>query len=193
MIRAWHFVGDRLRDGRPIPADGEWLEHNGPLILCQQGLHASRHPMDALCYAPGSTLCLVDCDGEIIESNDKLICRKRRIVARCDATEALFYFAKMQALSVAHLWEPPEIVLDFLMTGENRDAAWDAARDAAWDAARDAAWAATGDAARAAAGDAARAAAGDAARAAAWDAARLEWREMCHEAFLEHGQMPEDR
>ena len=24
---AWHFVGDRLRDGRPVPKDGEWLEH----------------------------------------------------------------------------------------------------------------------------------------------------------------------
>jgi hypothetical protein len=161
MIRAWHFVGNKLRDGWPIPADGEWLEHDGPLILCRQGLHASRHPMDALRYAPGSTLCLVDCDGEIIESDDKLICRKRRIVARCDATDALFYFARMQALSVAHLWDAPNIVLDFLMTGENRDAA----RAAAWDAAR----------------------------AAAWDAARLDWRAMCHEAFSDYGQMPEER
>lgn len=33
-IKAWHFVGDTLRDGSPIPADGEWLEIDGPVELC---------------------------------------------------------------------------------------------------------------------------------------------------------------
>ena len=45
--------------------------------------------------------------------------------------------ARQQALSVVHLWEPPQIVLDFLM---GDDAARAAARDAAWSAARGAAW-----------------------------------------------------
>jgi len=76
----------------------------------------------------------------------------------------------MQALSVVHLWDAPDVVLDYLMTGDKsiRDAAWAAARIAARDAARYAAWAA----ARVAARDAARYAAWAAARAAAWDAAR---------------------
>ncbi len=52
MIRAYHFVGDTLRDGRPIPADGEWLVHDGPVTICEAGLHASRHVFDALEYAP---------------------------------------------------------------------------------------------------------------------------------------------
>jgi hypothetical protein len=36
-MKAWHFVSDTLRDGRPVPADGEVLVHKGPLILCASG------------------------------------------------------------------------------------------------------------------------------------------------------------
>lgn len=128
IIRAWHFVGTHLRDGRPVPEDGVWLEHEGRLELCASGLHASRHPFDALTYAPGPILCLVECEGDVVEDKDKLVCRRRRIVARRDATEGLRYFARMQALSVVHLWDAPDVVLDFLMTGESRAAARAAAR-----------------------------------------------------------------
>jgi len=139
MIRAWHFVGETLRDGSPIPKDGAWLKYDGPLEMCVSGLHASREPFDALAYAPSSTLCLVDCRGRLIETKDKIVCSERRIVARMNAADMLSYFARMQALSVVHLWNAPDIVLDFLMTGDEslRAAAWDAAW-AAW-AARDAA------------------------------------------------------
>lgn len=127
MTRAWHFVGKRLRDGRPVPKDGVWLTHTGPLKLCRSGLHASVHPLDALHYAPGNTLCLVECAGKIIHGIEKLVCSRRRIVARMDATEMLRYFARMQALSVVHLWDAPEAVLDYLMTGEGAGAAMYAA------------------------------------------------------------------
>ena len=178
---AWHFVGEKLRDGRPVPDDGVWLEHTGKLILCEEGLHWSREPFDALQYAPGQTLCLVEIGGEIVEKkgDDKGISAKRKIIARMDATELLRYFARMQAISALEYWdtEPPEVVCDYLATGDEslRDAAGDAAgaaaRAAAGDAAGDAAWAAARAAARAAAWDAAGDAAWDAARAAAWDAA----------------------
>ena len=188
-VRAWHFVGDTLRDGRPIPGDGEWLEHKGDIVICESGLHASRDPFDALHYAPGATLCLVECDGIVTEHNDKLVCRRRRIVARKDATEGLRYFARMEALKSLEFWpDPPDIVVHFLMTGDEsaraaaRAAAWDAARAAARDAAWDAAWAAAWTAAWAAAWTAAR----DAARAAAWDAARSDWNQLVTEAFAEY-------
>jgi len=194
---AWHFVGDKLRDGRPVPADGVWLEHTGELKMCVSGLHWSREPFDALQYAPGETLCLVEIGGEIVEPktgelNDKGISTRRKIIARMDATELLRYFARMQALSVIHLNEDlcnSEAVCDYLMTGDEslraaaraaaEASAWAAARgaagavawDAAWDAARDAAEASARAAARAAATEAARDTAWDAARAAAWDAA----------------------
>ncbi len=190
MIRAWHFVGKTLRDGSKIPRDGVWLKHPGEVVICSQGLHASRDAFDALQHAPGATLCLVDCDGKIIEQSDKLVCSARRIVMRMDATDMLRFFARMQAVSCIDQWDAPDVVCDYLMTGDDsirdaaRDAAWDAARaaaagdaaraaswDAAWAAARAASWAASGAASGAAARAASGAAAGDAARAAAGDAA----------------------
>ena len=178
---AWHFVGDKLGDGRPVPEDGVWLEHTGPLVMCSSGLHFSRHPFDALTYAPGSTLCLVEIGGEIIEpkGDNKGICSRRKIVKRGDMTELLRYFSRQQALSVVHLWDAPDVVLDYLMTGY--ESARDAARDATWAAAwatADAAaavdaatWAAADAADAAAARDAAEAANAAAAAAAAADAA----------------------
>ena len=140
-MRAWHFVGDKLLDGRAIPPDGVVLRHDGPLVLCAQGLHASLHPFDALQYAPGNTLCLVECAGRFAYEADKLVCSKRTIIARMDAELLLRHFARQQALSVVHLWDAPQVVLDYLMGDDAaRAAAWVAARAAAWVAARDAAW-----------------------------------------------------
>ena len=132
MIRGWHFVGTTLRDGRPVPADGVWLEHDGPLVMCASGLHAGLTPFDALQYAPEPTLCLVDCDSGFLRDSDKIVCRRRRIVVRMDTTEMLWHFARMQALSVVHLWEAPDVMLDYLMTGKEsiRHAARAAARAA---------------------------------------------------------------
>ena len=176
MIRAYHFVSTTLRDGRPIPADGEWLEHDGPVVICESGLHASKTPWDALQYAPGATLCLVECEGDIAEQSDKLVCRRRRIVARFDATDLLRTHARKSALSVIHLWDAPAVVREYLETGD--ESKRDAARDAAWDAARDAAR----EAARAAARDAAR----EAAWEAAWDAATKRFNDDVAERFAAH-------
>ena len=176
MIRAYHFVGDALRDGSAIPPDGEWLTFDGRVKICKSGLHAGRHPFDALQYAPGETLCLVECADIVDEQSDKLVCRRRRIVARIDATEVLREFARWCALQVIDLWNALPVVREYLETGKEdlRDAAGDAAGAAAWDAraaAGAAAWAAR-DAARAAAGDAA----GDAQRTKFADAVHNEFR-----------------
>jgi hypothetical protein len=181
---AYHFVGDTLRDGRSIPADGEWLEHTGPVTICETGLHASLHPFDALQYAPGSVLCLVECEDIVTAQDDKLVCRRRRIVKRIDATKLMRQYACICALSVIDKWDAPDVVRRYLETGDKsireaaRGAVWDAARDAAWAAAMGAAWDAAWDAAR----HAARAAAWDAARAAAWDAARAAARDAAWDA-----------
>ena len=163
----YHFVGATLRDGRPIPPDGEWLEHDGKVVMCNSGLHASRHPFDTLQFAPGSTLCLVECEDIVTEHDDKLVCRRRRIVARIDATDLLWRAAREYAQAVLHLWDAPQVVKYFLASGDEslsaaalaaasaaasaaaRAAASAAAWAATWDAARDAAWAAARDAQRA--------------------------------------------
>jgi hypothetical protein len=197
-MKAYHFTESTLRDGRPLPAVGEWLEHTGPLVPCESGLHASEHPFDAFQFAPGNLLHLVECDGEIVEHGepvDKFVCRRRRIVATVDAQPLLREFARWCAAQVLHLWDAPQVVRDYIATGDesSRAAAWDAAQDAAQDAARAAAqaaaqaaawaaaWAAAQDAARAAARDAARAAA----RAAAQAAQKKYFSDIVERAFSE--------
>ena len=162
---AWHFVDETLRDGSPIPADGEWLEYSGPVVMCESGLHASTDPFDALQYAPGPVLCRVEVDGVVKRHNDKLVCSRRRIVARRDVTDMLRLFARQCASDVLHLLAAPEIVVRYLATGDEsiRASAW----DASWTTASDASWTTASDAALAAA----RGAAWDDARDAAWDAA----------------------
>jgi hypothetical protein len=171
-VKAWHFVGDNLRDGRPIPPDGETLIHDGPLAMCRCGLHGSPRLLDALRYAPGHTLCRTEHGGEIIHDADKLVSASRVILWRLDAEDLLRDFARRCALDVIDLWPAPEIVIKYLTGGDEtfRAAAWDAASTAArdaWDAAGTAAWAA-----RAAAWDAAWDAASIAASTAASTAAR---------------------
>jgi hypothetical protein len=118
MKRYYHFVGKTLRDGSPIPADGEWLSVKGKLKMCEFGLHASAHVADAVCYAPGTTLCLIEMGGEILEQNDKVCARKRKILARFDATELLLADARASALSVIYLWKAPAIVRQYLEKGD---------------------------------------------------------------------------
>jgi hypothetical protein len=179
-MKAWHFTGDTLRDGTPIPPPGFMLRYDGPLVMCESGFHASRDPFDALQYAPGDALHLVECGGEVIHRADKLVCSQRMIIASMDAEPLLRYFARMQALSVAHLWEPPDIVLDYLMTGD------EALMDAAWAAAWGPASASASAAARAAAWGPASASASAAASAAArGDAARAEFNALVRDAFAD--------
>ena len=153
-MKAWHFVNETLRDGRPLPPDGEWLVHDGELIMCGSGLHASVRLIDALKYAPGSTICRVEVDGQIIKDDDKLVATRRKTLWRIDGEQVMSAFARWCALEVIHLWDAPDVVMEYLITGNEdiRDAAWAAARAAASaaarDAARDAAWAAAWAAAR---------------------------------------------
>jgi len=180
MELAWHFVGNTLRDGRPIPADGEWLTHEGAIRLCKSGLHASPRILDALQYAPGSTVCRVAVDGEIQRGDDKLAASRRVIFWRLGAAAILQAFARSAALSVIHLWDARAIVREYLETGDEslrraaRTGAWAAVNASdewvAANAAKAAANAAEGAAARAVR-DAARAAARDAANAGARAAA----------------------
>ena len=119
-MRAWHFLcdGNKLRDGRTAPDDGVMLVHPGRPRLCQSGLHASLRPSDALHYAPGNILCLVECGGVVIHAYGKLVCTERTIIARLDATEMLGYYARMQALKATEFWAAPDVVLEYLMTGD---------------------------------------------------------------------------
>ena len=173
IYTGWHFVGKTLRDGSPIPKIGKWLKYPGQLMLCKSGLHWSVEPFDALQYAPGSVLCKIEARGETLFQSDKAVSTERRIAARADVSEMLNYFARMQTLSVIHLYPngTDDAVFDYLMTGEDRAAAESAAESAARSVAWSAAESAARSVARSAAESAARSVAWSAAESAAWSAA----------------------
>jgi hypothetical protein len=146
-----------LRDWRPVPDDGETLVHDGGLSLREDGLHASVQIIDALGYAPGNTICRVECGGEVLESEGRIACSQRTILWRIDGSRLLRDFARQCALDVIHLWDAPGGVLDWLETGDESlrkaagkvignednfysvDAAWATTEVEAWEAAREAA------------------------------------------------------
>jgi hypothetical protein len=162
-MKGWHFLredGCLQYSPHTRVKVGQTLTYEGPLYLCESGLHASRNILDALTYAPGPILCRVELSGVIVHGNDKTVAQQRTVFAMADATELLRSFARAAALSVVHLWDAHDVVMRYLLTGDEgiRAAARAAAWDAAWTAARDAAWNV----------------AWTAARAAAWTAARIE-------------------
>jgi hypothetical protein len=131
----YHFTKDTLRDGRPIPPIGQWLVHKGPLVPCKSGLHASEHPFDAVYYAPGSQLHLVELAGRIIpHGGTKVVSRRRKIVKSFDAEPLLQAFSRRVALDAILLWpDAPPVVVEYLKTGDEslREASEAAARSAA--------------------------------------------------------------
>ena len=137
---------------------------------CDKPAHST--PLAALSYSAANQVCRVVCADPPVGGR----CTPKSALWCYDATPVYRAFAREEALRVAHLWDAPPIVLQYLRTGDEsirvaaEAAAWDAARATAWDAAWVGSWTAARAAARAAAGDADRAA-GDADRAA-WDAAR---------------------
>lgn len=145
VLAYWFAASDELPhdDGRKVVL-GETHSVKGKIAPCRNGLHASEHPFDALKYAPGSILYLVECSGDIRREDDKLACRIRKYIKRIDATTLLLEFARKQALSVIHLWDAPAIVRQYLETGDEairEEAARPSAEVAARSAARSAAWA----------------------------------------------------
>jgi hypothetical protein len=177
-IRAWHFLPEdrclRYGDNRLIHK-GQTLRVDCKPRLCVRGLHGSKRAIDALKYAPGPIVSLVEIGGEVIEGDDKLVGTERKTLWWADATETLHRFAcwcAEKALKSANVtdersWNAIHVKLKWLK-GEATDAELDAAASAASSAAWSAAW----SAARSAAWSAAWSAARSAAWSAAWSAAR---------------------
>lgn len=204
-VAGWHFVDETLRDGRPVPADGVALRHDGAVAICASGLHASERILDALKYASGNIVCRVECDDVESRQEDKLVCRSRTVLWRVDGESLLRDFARRVALDVAALWDVPEVVRKFLETGnENlRVAARAAARQASRDhaSANEIAAAMAGESARAAAARthparatalaAAWAASKASADAGAWDRYDALLERMVEEARQQGGEVDE--
>jgi hypothetical protein len=187
-ILAWHFISSdrKLRyDSQELTVEPGYIYGvpDGPLIMCERGVHASRKPLDALGYAPGPVVCRVRCWGEIREDGDKLVCRNRQVLWLADAERALHEFAVWCVRStplkngktVWDLLSDPRSrravkVKESWLAGKATDGDLSAAGSAALSAARSAAGSAAGSAALSAAWSAAWSAAGSAAGSAALSA-----------------------
>ena len=92
-IKAWHFCnGWKLRDGTKLEV-GKTYTVDTRLIVCVNGLHASRKMLDAVTYAPGNVLCKVELWGDTIEQSDKLCSSHRLVICAADVTDMLHEFA----------------------------------------------------------------------------------------------------
>ncbi len=140
-VKGWWFSeGYKLPygDGRIIKL-GKTHKIKGEIIPCENGLHASKRIIDALDYAPGSIIWNVELSGRVIKRKDKLCASSRKYLAGgVDCSEVLRKFARVCALEVVDKWDAPQVVIDYLKTGDEsiRPAAWSAARFATWSAAR---------------------------------------------------------
>lgn len=117
-IDAWWFAAsDKLPhgDNRPIVI-GKKHSLRGQIVICEHALHASRDPFDALKYSSGPYLYKVRCWGDVVDQGDKLGARHREYLAMRDVTTMLRGYACEKALSVIHLWKPPEVVRQYLET-----------------------------------------------------------------------------
>lgn len=115
----WHFVGDKLRDGRPVPPDGQLLVHVGKLRKYRAGLHACERVRDALSFAAGLTLCRVELSGQMKRHKDVVVATERRILWRIDAERILTDFAKRCAWSIrSELPDQLPVVRDFFASND---------------------------------------------------------------------------
>jgi len=178
-MKAWYFAQEdrklRYGDNRFIIL-GESHSVDAEPILCSSGLHASVNIRDALAYAPGPILYLVELSGKMDIGDDKVSAQVRNYLAGFDATDMLQEFARKQALinieKIKPYTDQYDLIVEYLQTGREdlRSAAWSAARSAVESAAESAAWSAAESAVESAAESAAWAAVRSAVRSAAWSA-----------------------
>ena len=100
-IIGYHFLREDMRSGygsdrRKPWKVGDTRKARGVIVPCQNGYHASPTPFDALQYAPGPVLCLVELRGNVAphgEPVDKYAARSRKLLKAVDITRELRLFA----------------------------------------------------------------------------------------------------
>jgi hypothetical protein len=94
-LLAWHFLRDDQRmqylPFTPVKA-GQTYTAEGPLMLCENGLHGSVQAIDALQHAPGSIICRVRLSEERINEGDKSCARSRTVLWLANAALVLHEF-----------------------------------------------------------------------------------------------------
>jgi len=123
-IKAWHFATSNKKlcygDSRPVRRNVRYFARpkNKELELCHHGMHGSLNILDALKYAPGNVITWCEFGGQIIYGKDKLVADWRKPLWVYNATLILQEFSRWCALQVAHLWKCPDVVKQYLETGD---------------------------------------------------------------------------
>ncbi|MHB1937026.1 MAG: DUF7666 domain-containing protein [Acidobacteriaceae bacterium] len=93
-ILAWHFLDDDGldRNGNEVEI-GQTTSVKGPIVICKHSLHWSERLIDALKYAPGSTLCRVEGWGDVERERDTGCSRHRKVLAKANIAPILHEFA----------------------------------------------------------------------------------------------------
>lgn len=174
-VKGWWFGGDVLPngDGRKV-TEGCVLRVEPPIVLCDNGLHFSPRLLDALQYAPDTTVWRVEGWGESASDATKRACEYRRHLWCLDISIVLRRFACREALRVlpdnATSCVRKYLVLADKASEDQRLAAESAACNAPWSESESEASDAARNAAEYAVRSAARNASWDAAWSAAWKA-----------------------
>ena len=103
-MNQWKFLGEGLRsnhDGSPWVI-GVWREVPLDISLCK-GLNASNYIQDALSFVQGEILAEVECEGEVIHSEEKSTWERMRVIRAWKWTKresvSLAVFAARKALA----------------------------------------------------------------------------------------------
>ena len=139
-MKAYWFSNNDLRlgygDGRQVKL-GRTHKYKGPLELCESGLHASTLLIDALRYAPGHHLWVVELSGDILTGEDKLCASERAYLQHLNCEKLLREFARKQALinieKIHPYTDQYDLIVQYLQTGDEsiQSAAESAAESAA--------------------------------------------------------------
>ena len=106
-ILAYHFLKSDMcsYEGHEPPwKEGETRTLDGEIGICAHGYHASRTAWDALQFAPGPVLCLVEVE-PVEEHTEKLVSRSRRLIKAVNVERELREFAADCAERVLHFYE----------------------------------------------------------------------------------------
>ena len=123
-IEGWWFGTTKKRlswgDNRHIKI-GRTHKIKGDIIPCKRGLHLSKKMIDAVNLSSGPVVYRVRGSGTIIphgDPNDKYACSERTyLYGGVDCSGIFDKFSRLCALDVAKSWDAPDIVIEYLKTG----------------------------------------------------------------------------
>ena len=109
-INVWHFADKTLRDGTALPKRGDKLPRIAKPVPCERGYHGSERLIDALRYAPGSSLAVRLLSGTIESHGDPV---DKHCASDCtmetgyiDVQPVLIEFARFAALKAIREYAP---------------------------------------------------------------------------------------